>query len=198
MKLTDKRRRFVFVAVFALLCLLWIARFVYINAVWPRAEEIRIPVGQSVSVGNLRICVKDSLIDTQENVLSFYKATPSDRFPSLIEAMEKQGWQAKVLTAEIEFENVSDEPLELDLTALTAEQKQWSNGADSALYYALNPHLEERLTLAPREKIAAKISYDLFDHHFSADRWKAVETLPFSTALSLYPQKVMLMLNESI
>lgn len=198
MKLTDKRRRFVFVAVFALLCLLWIARFVYINAIWPRAEEIRIPVGQSVSVGNLRICVKDSLIDTQENVLSFYKATPSDRFPSLIEAMEKQGWQAKVLTAEIEFENVSDEPLELDLTALTAEQKQWSNGADSALYYALNPHLEERLTLAPREKTTVKISYDLFDHHFSADRWKAVETLPFSTALSLYPQKVMLMLNESI
>lgn len=197
MKLTDKRRRFVFAAVFALLCFLWIARFVYINATWPCAEEIRIPVGQSVSVGNLRVCVKDSLIDTQENVLSFYKAVPSDRFPSMIETMEKQGWQAKVLTAEIEFENVSGEPIEMDFNSLTAEQKQWSNGADTALYYALNPHLEGRFTLAPREKITVKISFDLFDHHFSAGRWKAVETLPFSIALSLYPQKVMLMLHGS-
>lgn len=173
---------------------LWIARFAYINTKWPNAEIVKIPQGQTIVMGNVSMCIKETIIDSEQNMLQYFSAKSTDKYQSFVEPFVQKGWRAQILTTTIQFENLNDNAITVDLSRFTAEQSYWGNGLDSFMFSSLNKDVREVLSIPPNSAATVHLTFDLFDTHFQNGRFERLDTLEFSIPLTLYPQKIMLIL----
>ncbi|MEG0834990.1 MAG: hypothetical protein RR063_10495 [Anaerovoracaceae bacterium] len=173
---------------------LWIVRFTYINTKWPNAEIVKIVQGQKVVMGDISMRIKETIIDSEENTLKAFSVNSTDKYQSFVRPFVEKGWGAKILTTTIELENLSENVVTADLSRLTAEQSYWGNGLDSFMLASINKDAQEILSIPPNSIVTVHLSFDLFDKHFPNGRFEKLDTLEFSIPLTLYPQKIVLVL----
>lgn len=156
--------------------------FQRINASYPPAEEIEVPLGETAEFQKgVLITVRAGRILPGEE-----KTDAVDLISGPITAM--------ILKADITLENTTDQIQEVELYNLNAETLGGSNGMHDAVVEGGDTNEIAFHRLQPGEVRKITIRYQILSNQFTKKDWKKIEERKFCLTYALYPEKRMLML----
>lgn len=156
-------------------------RIYKVNAEYPNAKLLYIPVGNAKEVMdgiNLSV-ISSKWLNENEAAEKYDKYIAQDK-----------NNDTKVITIDVEMQNTTEKELKAPVYTIYIESDlHYSNGLDIERYMIDNLNQSAEITLKPKEKIKLTLVYSIYSNQFKKHQWDNIERYNFFLVNKRYPLK---------